>query len=187
MCRWFVYISPGEPCLLSDVLITPTHSITHQVSEHYLPGLLPHGKDHDLHDAPDRLIAARNALLNIDGVGVAWYTTSQSNFMAHVDGVRPAMYKSPNPLVNDVNFQSICAATESNCVFAHIRASSGAPTSIVNCHPFVFGRYVSTSPRLDQGSHSRALQTFMHNGVVSGFLDIRRYVLGACSGWSLRD
>lgn len=34
---WFAYISPTEPCLLEDVLVTPKHSLAKQVSEHYLP------------------------------------------------------------------------------------------------------------------------------------------------------
>jgi glutamine amidotransferase len=37
MCRWFAYISPTEPCLLEDVLVTPKHSLAKQVHEHYLP------------------------------------------------------------------------------------------------------------------------------------------------------
>ncbi|KAF4555204.1 Glutamine amidotransferase domain-containing protein [Elsinoe fawcettii] len=42
MCRWIAYISPTEPCLLSDVLITPAHALTKQVSTHYLPYLIHH-------------------------------------------------------------------------------------------------------------------------------------------------
>lgn len=34
---WFAYISPTEPCLLEDVLVTPKHSLANQVHEHYLP------------------------------------------------------------------------------------------------------------------------------------------------------
>ena len=70
MCRWFAYISPTEPCLLSDVLITPANSISKQCSEHYLPKLLPHNEDKDLNDA-DQLLKMRNSLLNMDGLGIA--------------------------------------------------------------------------------------------------------------------
>ncbi|PNS21135.1 hypothetical protein CAC42_3473 [Sphaceloma murrayae] len=42
MCRWVAYISPTEPCLLSDILITPAHALTKQVNAHYLPYLIPH-------------------------------------------------------------------------------------------------------------------------------------------------
>lgn len=71
MCRWFAYISPTEPCLLSDVLITPANSISKQCSEHYLPKLLPHHKDKDLDHTSDELLRMRNSLLNMDGLGVA--------------------------------------------------------------------------------------------------------------------
>ena len=71
MCRWFAYISPTEPCLLSDVLINPANGISKQCSEHYLPGLLPHEKEKDLDDSSDELLRMRNSLLNMDGLGIA--------------------------------------------------------------------------------------------------------------------
>lgn len=70
MCRWFAYISPEEPCLLSDVLLTPSNAISKQCSEHYLPKLLPHGEETELDDA-DKLLQMRNSLLNMDGLGIA--------------------------------------------------------------------------------------------------------------------
>lgn len=157
MCRWFAYISPGEPTLLADVLLTPANAITKQVSEHYLPYLLPHGQEKELDDAPDALLRMRNSLLNMDGLGIAWYTTSASAYTANKDGMRPALYKSQSPPTNDFNFRSLCENTESNCLFAHIRATSGSVVAPVNSHPFVFGRHV-----------------FMHNGVISDFTRIRR-------------
>ncbi|KAH7371421.1 nucleophile aminohydrolase [Pyrenochaeta sp. MPI-SDFR-AT-0127] len=157
MCRWFAYISPTEPCLLSDVLISPANSISKQCSEHYLPKLLPHDKDKDLDHTSDELLRMRNSLLNMDGLGIAWYTEASSSYVKHVKGRRPALYKSQSPPINDFNFNSLCSNTESHCVFAHIRASSGSVVTQVNSHPFVFGRHV-----------------FMHNGVVSNFSAIRR-------------
>ncbi|KAI4621862.1 hypothetical protein J4E80_004235 [Alternaria sp. BMP 0032] len=157
MCRWFAYISPTEPCLLSDVLITPDNSISKQCSEHYLPKLLPHNEEKDLDDSPDELMRMRNSLLNMDGLGIAWYTTATSSYVKHVTGPRPALYKSQSPPINDFNFKSLCHNTESQCVFAHIRATSGSVVTQVNSHPFVFGRHV-----------------FMHNGVISNFSSIRR-------------
>ncbi|KAF2501317.1 N-terminal nucleophile aminohydrolase [Lophium mytilinum] len=157
MCRWFAYISPEEPCLLSDVLITPANSISKQCSEHYLPQLLPHGEEKELDDAPDKLLRMRNSLLNMDGLGVAWYTDTAADYSSPLSGPRPALYKSQSPPFNDFNFRSLCSNTESKCVFAHIRATSGSVVTQVNSHPFVFGRH-----------------TFMHNGVVSNFSDIRR-------------
>ncbi|KAJ4377112.1 hypothetical protein N0V86_006553 [Didymella sp. IMI 355093] len=157
MCRWFAYISPTEPCLLSDVLITPANSISKQCSEHYLPKLLPHGDEKELDHTSDELLRMRNSLLNMDGLGVAWYTEASSSYVKHVTGPRPALYKSQSPPINDFNFKSLCDNTETRCVFAHIRASSGSVVTQVNSHPFVFGRHV-----------------FMHNGVISNFSTIRR-------------
>ncbi|KAF7512711.1 hypothetical protein GJ744_000278 [Endocarpon pusillum] len=157
MCRWFVYISPEEPCLLSDVLIDPANALSKQVSEHYLPQLLPQGQEHDLDDATDKVVKLRNSLLNMDGLGVAWYSDAAANYVKNIEGPRPALYKSQSPPFNDFNFRSLCANTETKCVLAHIRATSGSIVAQVNSHPFVFGRHV-----------------FMHNGAISNFLDIRR-------------
>lgn len=157
MCRWFVYISPEEPCLLSDVLIDPANALSKQCSEHYLPQLLPQGQEHELDDAEDRLLTLRNSLLNMDGLGIAWYTQAAANYVKSVEGPRPALYKSQSPPFNDFNFRSLCGNTETKCLLAHIRATSGSVVSQVNSHPFVFGRHV-----------------FMHNGAISNFLDIRR-------------
>lgn len=99
----------------------------------------------------------RNSLLNMDGLGIAWYTDAATSYMKQVAGLRPALYKSQSPPINDFNFRSLCENTETNCVFAHIRASSGSVVTQVNSHPFVFGRHV-----------------FMHNGVISDFSAIRR-------------
>ena len=157
MCRWFAYISPEEPCLISDVLIDPANAISKQCSEHYLPKLLPHGEEHELDDAPDKLLRMRNSLLNMDGLGIAWYTTAAGSYLKNVNGPRPALYKSQHPPINDFNFRSLCSNTETLCLFAHIRATSGSVVTQVNSHPFVFGRHV-----------------FMHNGVISTFSMIRR-------------
>ena len=157
MCRWFAYISPIEPCLLSDVLINPANAISKQCSEHYLPQLLPHGEETDLQDSTDPLMKMRNSLLNMDGLGIAWYTKASEDYVKGIDGTRPALYKSQSPPINDFNFRSLCANTESYCLFAHIRATSGSVVTQVNSHPFVFGRH-----------------TFMHNGAISNFTNIRR-------------
>jgi glutamine amidotransferase len=85
------------------------------------------------------------------------YTEASSSYVKRVTGPRPALYKSSSPPINDFNFKSLCENTETHCVFAHIRASSGSVVTQVNSHPFVFGRHV-----------------FMHNGVISNFSAIRR-------------
>nr|POE72921.1 putative glutamine amidotransferase dug3 [Quercus suber] len=115
----------------------------------------------------DQLVRARNSLLNVDGLGVAWYTSSNADFErgdtgesgggVQKEGLRPAMYKTVTPPLQDLNFKSICSNTDSRVVFAHIRAASGTPIVNVNNHPFIFGRH-----------------TFMHNGVVPDFTIIKR-------------
>ncbi|EMC93976.1 hypothetical protein BAUCODRAFT_216965 [Baudoinia panamericana UAMH 10762] len=164
MCRWFAYISPTEPCLLEDALVAPSNSLARQVHDHYLPGLIAHNPD-NLKDS-DHLTTARNSLYNIDGLGVAWYTSSNADFEKpngeSCDGVLreglfPAVFKTVQPPLNDMNFRSICSNTETRCLFAHIRAASASPIVAVNNHPFIFGRHA-----------------FMHNGVVTSFTAIRR-------------
>lgn len=101
----------------------------------------------------------RNALYNIDGTGIAWYTSAQNDFFPGVDGMRSSLYKTTTPPLADMNFKSICINTSTTALFAHIRASSGSPVVTTNNHPFVFGRH-----------------TFMHNGSVSSFSNIRRAI-----------
>lgn len=206
-CSWFAYISATEPCLLEDVLIHPKHSLANQVHDHYLPRvsttspsehvfgsnapfqLLPH----DATPSEEQDAKARNMLFNIDGLGVAWYTSSNSDFErgntvsyfpsvsrcqreADHDGsgsksgrstergfatcavrrlisplaspevpadhvIRPHRYKTIQPPMNDMNFRSICANTETRVCFGHIRAASSTAITPVNNHPFVFGRH----------------------------------------------
>lgn len=155
MCRWFAYISSEEPCLLEDVLITPKHSLCQQVHEHYLPQLLAH--DPENLNQGDKLIAARNSLFNIDGLGLCWYSRTRSDYTKGIEGLWPALYKTVSPPLNDYNFRSICANTETLACFGHIRAASGTAIAQVNNHPFVFG-----------------IHAFMHNGVVSNFMAIKR-------------
>ncbi|KAK5120840.1 hypothetical protein LTR85_005907 [Meristemomyces frigidus] len=172
MCRWFAYISATEPCLLEDVLVAPKNSLSRQVHDHYLPQLIAHNPE-DLHDA-DHQMTARNSLYNIDGLGVAWYTSSNSDFERGntgessdgmlKDGLRPAVYKTVQPPINDMNFRSICGNTETRACFAHIRAASSTPIVAVNNHPFIYGRHA-----------------FMHNGVVSDFTKVKR---GMCDQMS---
>ncbi|KAI9823931.1 MAG: hypothetical protein M1832_002249 [Thelocarpon impressellum] len=154
MCRWFAYVSPGEDCLLEDVLVTPAHSLAKQVNEHYLPKLL-HNED-AAGATTEREIALRNRLLNVDGLGLAWYTDVDLRFGGG-DGPRPALYKTTQPPLHDTNFRSICANTATRACLAHIRAATATAITPVNNHPFVFGRHA-----------------LMHNGFISDFLAIRR-------------
>ena len=121
----------------------------------YLPKLLSHDPNEI---TTEHEVTARNRLFNVDGFGVAWYTSAAAEF--NVDGhtvEHPALYKNAQPPLHDTNFRSICANTASKAVFAHIRAATATPVTAVNNHPFVFGRH-----------------TFMHNGVISNFITISR-------------
>lgn len=141
------------------MIVSSKHSLTNQVHEHYLPGLVAH---HPRDISKDHLITARNVIYNIDGVGIVWYTSSNADFErgdtgesgdgTQKEGLRPAMYKSVQPPANDLNFRSICSNTETRVLMAHIRAASGTPITPVNNHPFIFGRH-----------------SFMHNGAITNF------------------
>lgn len=87
MCRWFAYISHSEPCLLEDVLVTPAHSLSKQVHDHYLPGLAEH-EPNENQEATEKEIAMRNKWLNADGLGVTWYLFGcfASVFRVHLTG-----------------------------------------------------------------------------------------------------
>lgn len=62
--------------MLEDVLVSPKHSLVKQVSDHYLPNLLPH--EHD--DDSENDVKARNVVMNFDGLGVVWYTSANADF-----------------------------------------------------------------------------------------------------------
>ncbi|KFY36121.1 hypothetical protein V495_07951, partial [Pseudogymnoascus sp. VKM F-4514 (FW-929)] len=78
--------------------------------------------------------------------------------------LHPALYKITHPALHTTNFQTICAATASTCVMAHIRAASTGVIAEVNTHPFVFGRH-----------------TIMHNGYISDYPAIARQMAGLMS------
>ncbi|RDL36087.1 Uncharacterized protein BP5553_06699 [Venustampulla echinocandica] len=163
MCRWFSYISASEPCLLEDVLITPAHSISKQVHAHYLPLLISH--DPKVHAEPTSQseISHRNRVFCEDGIGMAWYTPTLSQFCTSSPrehpkpSLHPARYKTTQQPAHDANFHSICANTASNVVFAHIRDATGTAITHVNNHPFIFG-----------------IHCIMHNGYISSFEKVKK-------------
>ena len=66
---------------------------------------------------------------------------------------------------NNENLGRLSCKIVSPLVFAHVRAAyPGMPVSEQNCHPFQWGRYM-----------------WMHNGVVGGFMKIRRALLASLS------
>jgi glutamine amidotransferase len=98
----------------------------------------------------------RNRMFNVDGFGLAWYTSAREEF-GECKGQRPLVYRSARPPMHDSNFQNICANTTSKALFAHVRAATALSVVPVNNHPFQFGRHI-----------------FMHNGFLQHFLEISR-------------
>jgi glutamine amidotransferase len=89
--------------------------------------------------------------LNGDGFGVGWYAQE-------IDPT-PAVFVSIQPAWNDRNLKYLAPKIRSNCFFAHVRAASTGDVSYVNTHPFHYKRFL-----------------FMHNGVIAGFEQIKRYL-----------
>jgi predicted glutamine amidotransferase len=86
---------------------------------------------------------------NGDGFGLGWYG----------DREEPGLYREVRPAWSDENLQHLCRHIQSSLFFAHVRASTGTPTTRPNCHPFTHGRWM-----------------FMHNGQIGDWSLIRRNV-----------
>lgn len=86
--------------------------------------------------------------VNGDGFGIGWYTGLHKE---------PGIYRDSLPAWNNENLISLAKHIKSKNFMAHVRASTIAPTSRLNCHPFKFGRSM-----------------FVHNGSIGDFDDIRQ-------------
>jgi len=146
MCRWLIY--QGQSVVLADVITRPKNSLINQAFHQcYTPGLEP-GQSQS-YDAKQH--HQRNAALNGDGFGVAWYSDIHN---------QPAVFKSVTPAWNNENLFEIARVIRSSCILAHVRAAStGLGVSEANCHPFRHGHF-----------------TFMHNGCIAGFSKIKRHI-----------
>lgn len=92
------------------------------------------------------LLSADNALLNQsqhhpDGWGVAYYLNEI-----------PHLIRSANSAMNCSIFKRVSGTVSSNTVLAHIRKATEGQKTILNTHPFQFGRWV-----------------FAHNGNIKDF------------------
>ena len=92
------------------------------------------------------LLAAENALgvqsnLHPDGWGVAFY----------VDG-SPHVTRSPLTALGDALFHRLSGVVSSETVLAHVRKATQGASTVLNCHPFQYGRWV-----------------FAHNGDIPAF------------------
>lgn len=113
------------------------------------------------------LINAENALVNLsikhkDGWGVAYY----------LDDI-PHLIKSSEQAFEDHIFEKVSGVVTSKSVIAHIRYATAGSSSILNSHPFQYGKW-----------------TFAHNGNIKNYqsfksklmslvhLDHQRYILG---------
>lgn len=120
-----------QSMLLSDLLTRPAHSIINQSFD-------------------SRLRLDMRNPINGDGFGVGFYG----------DKEEPCVFKAITPAWNNVNLNSLSNGTESDLVFAHVRASTQGVLAETNCHPFQYGRIL-----------------FMHNGGISAFVKIKRKLL----------
>ncbi len=89
-----------------------------------------------------------------DGGGLGWYGKAPE----------PALYRDAGPAWADPNLRELTRVIESPVFFAHVRASTGAPNLLVNCHPFRSGEWL-----------------FMHNGQIGGFRKLRRHLYAMLS------
>lgn len=100
------------------------------------------------------LMAADNALGPLsedhpDGWGVAHY----------VDGC-PHVTRSSSTALNDALFHRLSGVVSSKTVLAHVRKATVGPKTVLNCHPFQYGKW-----------------TFAHNGDIPNFADKREALL----------
>lgn len=205
---WFAYISPYEPCLLEDVLISPKHSLVKQVSDHYLPKLLPHGLDdssNNDHPSNSDDIKARNFVFNFDGLGVAWYTSSNADFELgetgqSADGRQKEVRSSP---FSPSHHQEPFVWVEKTSCVEHSSPSQGLRPALYKTiqpprHDTNFLSICANTETRVLFGHIRASSgtaiahvnnhpfvfgrhTFMHNGAASDFLAIKRDVVNEMS------
>jgi glutamine amidotransferase len=100
------------------------------------------------------LLAAENALGqqsndHPDGWGVAFY----------IDGA-PHITRSPLTALGDALFHRLSGVVSSETVLAHVRRATRGPKTVLNCHPFQYGRWV-----------------FAHNGDIENFESKREELL----------
>lgn len=92
--------------------------------------------------------------VNADGYGLAWQS----------EKAEPVMFKDTMPAWGCENLHNIAYHTQSPTFIAHVRASTAAPVSRLNCHPFKQDGWV-----------------FAHNGQINDYQLIQRQVENALS------
>ncbi len=113
------------------------------------------------------LLAAENALGALsnqhpDGWGVAFY----------VDG-SPHVTRNPITAMGDQLFHRLSGVVSSQTVVAHVRKATRGEKTVLNCHPFQYGRWVF--------AHNGDVPDFdVHRGALVDRVEpsLRRYILG---------
>jgi glutamine amidotransferase len=113
------------------------------------------------------LLAAENALgvqshRHPDGWGVAFY----------VDGA-PHVTRSAHTALSDAMFHRLSGVVASETVLAHVRQATRGPNTVLNCHPFQYGRWV--------GAHNGDIPNLeLTRGALLEAIapPLRRFVLG---------
>ena len=100
------------------------------------------------------LVGAENALMlqsdrHPDGWGVAYYVANY-----------PHLIKSASQAMDDHLFKHVSGIVSSETVIAHVRAATHGVLSLVNSHPFQFGRWI-----------------FAHNGNIPDFENVRENLI----------
>ena len=100
------------------------------------------------------LVGAENALMlqsnrHPDGWGVAYYVANY-----------PHLIKSASQAMDDHLFKHVSGIVSSETVVAHVRAATHGVLSLVNSHPFQFGRWI-----------------FAHNGNIPDFENVREKLI----------
>ncbi|MBX3272879.1 MAG: class II glutamine amidotransferase [Sandaracinaceae bacterium] len=114
------------------------------------------------------LVAADNALGvqsagHPDGWGVAYY----------IDGA-PHVTRSPAHALSDALFHRVSGVVSSETVLAHVRKATQGPLTVLNCHPFQYGRWVFAH----NGDIPRFHAAFRSALIAEVAPRLRRFVLG---------
>ncbi len=109
--------------------------------------VIPSQVHRSLVDADNALGVQSNA--HPDGWGVAYY----------VDGA-PHVTRSPSTALGDQIFHRVSGVVSSETVLAHVRRATVGGLTVLNCHPFQYGRW-----------------TFAHNGQIPDFESHRKTLL----------
>lgn len=123
MCRLLAYL--GDDIHLSRLLLEPEHSLEKQAWQ------------------PREL---REARLNADGFGFAWYNSQHGK-------LTPASYRNTIPIWNDANLLDLSQTLRFPLWMAYVRSATvGLGLSMHNTQPFIYQQW-----------------TFLHNGYIFDF------------------